>query len=112
MYDLFSASVSVKATQRVYIPFPDSPEATFEQRFKEINISTQLLKFYFMMKKYQTRMKSYTTPQIEVLRVRTTCHMLDTSFPGQHKPAENGGTVEEDPDGQNDAKSSFFFTEE
>ena len=43
------------------------------------------------MKKYQTRMKSYTTPQIEVLSVRTTCHMLDTSFPGQHKPAENGG---------------------
>ena len=31
------------------------------------------------MKKYQTRMKSYTTPQIEVLSVRTTCHMLDTS---------------------------------
>ena len=56
-------------------------------------------------------MKSYTTPQIEVLSVRTTCHMLDTSFPGQHKPAKNGGTVEEDPDGQNDAKSSLFFTE-
>ena len=48
------------------------------------------------MKKYQTRMKSYTTPQIEVLSVRTTCHMLDTSFPGQHNPAENGGTVGED----------------
>jgi hypothetical protein len=65
-----------------------------------------------MMKKYQTRMKSYTTPQIEVLSVRTTCHMLDTSFPGQHNPAENGGTVGEDPAGQNDAKNSFFFTEE
>ena len=81
-------------------------------RTDPINISTQLLKFYFMMKKYQTRMKSYTTPQIEVLSVRTTCHMLDTSFPGQHNPAENGGTVGEDPAGQNDAKNSFFFTEE
>lgn len=50
------------------------------------------------MKKNQVKVGNYVAPQIEIVSIETTCHMLDTSYPSQHKPATHGGTVEEEED--------------
>ena len=60
-----------------------------------------------MIKANQVK-ERYTAPQIKIFCTNVTCHIMDTSFPGQHKKAENGGEIQEDPAGQNDAKRSFF----
>ncbi len=60
-----------------------------------------------MIKANQVK-ERYTAPQIKIFCTNVTCHIMDTSFPGQHKKAEKGGEIKEDPAGQNDAKRSFF----
>ena len=39
------------------------------------------------MKKNQVKVGNYVAPQIEIVSIETTCHMLDTSYPSQHNPA-------------------------
>ncbi|WP_314382229.1 hypothetical protein [Segatella buccae] len=60
-----------------------------------------------MMKKNQVKVGNYVAPQIEIVSVKTTCHMLDTSYPSQHNPATPGGTVEEEED--QEAKKGMIF---
>ena len=53
-------------------------------------------------------MGNYIAPQIEIVSIKTTCHILETSYPGQHKPATHGGTVEEEDEDQ-EAKKGMIF---
>ncbi|MFC2621221.1 hypothetical protein [Prevotella denticola] len=61
-----------------------------------------------MMKENQVKRRMYITPQIEIARIKMSCHLLEASYPGQHNPAQKGGEVGEDPAGQNDAKGAIF----
>jgi len=56
------------------------------------------------MKENQVKRRMYITPQIEIARIKMSCHLLEASYPGQHNPAQKGGEVGEDPAGQNDAR--------
>ena len=42
------------------------------------------------MKKNQ--LKTYCTPTCSLVHVETS-HLMQTSFPGQHNPAQHGGTI-------------------
>ncbi|WP_155716366.1 hypothetical protein [Prevotella vespertina] len=41
------------------------------------------------MRKKQVK-KSYSTPECMIIQVNETTYLMDTSFPGQHKPAHHG----------------------
>ena len=64
-----------------------------------------------MKKEKELKRMVYTTPLMEIVSLETSCHILEASYPGQHKNAERGGEVQEDPAGQNDAKKAFLFDE-
>ena len=36
--------------------------------------------------------KNYSAPKCEIVQVSETTHLMDSSFPGQHNPAQPGGT--------------------
>ena len=37
--------------------------------------------------------KNYSAPNCVIVQVNETTNLMDTSFPGQHKPATPGGTI-------------------
>ena len=41
------------------------------------------------MRKKQVK-KSYSAPTCMIIQVNETTYLMDTSFPGQHKPAHHG----------------------
>ena len=41
------------------------------------------------MRKKQVK-KSYSVPACMIIQVNETTYLMDTSFPGQHKPAHHG----------------------
>ena len=36
--------------------------------------------------------KNYSAPKCEIVQVSETTYLMDTSYPGQHNPAQSGGT--------------------
>ena len=44
-----------------------------------------------VMRKNQVK-KSYSTPECTIIQVNEATYLMDTSFPGQHNPAQSGGT--------------------
>ena len=36
--------------------------------------------------------KDYSAPSCMIVQVNETSYLLDTSYPGQHNPAQSGGT--------------------
>ncbi len=46
-----------------------------------------------MEKKRQTK-KYYYAPKCIVMQVNETTNLMETSFPGQHNPATDGGTLQ------------------
>ena len=49
--------------------------------------------------------KNYSAPKCEIVQVGETTHLMDSSFPGQHNPAQPGGT-------SGDAKKAFDWMDE
>lgn len=52
--------------------------------------------------------RAYVRPNTDIVRVESTCHLMDTSMPGQHKPAQPGSG----PTPVNPAKRGWFEEEE
>ena len=44
------------------------------------------------MRKEQTK-RDYSAPSCMIIQVNETTNLMDTSFPGQHNPAQPGGTI-------------------
>ena len=57
-----------------------------------------------VMSKKQVK-KSYSAPACMTIQVSETTYLMDTSFPGQHNPAQPGGT-------SGDAKKAFDWMNE
>ena len=49
--------------------------------------------------------KNYSSPECEIVQVSETTNLMDTSYPGQHNPAQPGPT-------QGDAKKAFDWMDE
>ena len=49
--------------------------------------------------------KTYSSPECEIVQVNETTYLMDTSYPGQHNPAQPGGT-------SGDAKKAFDWMDE
>ena len=49
--------------------------------------------------------KNYSAPKCEIVQVSETTYLMDTSYPGQHNPAQSGGT-------SGDAKKTFDWMDE
>ena len=47
----------------------------------------------------------YLAPMCQLVRVSEMTYLMDTSFPGQHKPAHHGGTI-------SSAKASMSWEED
>ena len=43
------------------------------------------------MRKKQEK-KNYSAPRCMIVQVSETTYLMDTSYPGQHNPAQSGGT--------------------
>ena len=43
------------------------------------------------MRKKQEK-KVYSAPRCTIIQVSETTYLMDTSYPGQHNPAQSGGT--------------------
>ena len=82
---------------RFFMPFY---ELDLEQNKKEI---TAILNNKVMSKK-QVK-KSYSAPACMIIQVNETTYLMDTSYPGQHNPAQPGGT-------SGDAKKAFDWMNE
>ena len=37
--------------------------------------------------------KNYSAPKCEIVQVSETTYLMDTSYPGQHNPAQSGGYI-------------------
>ena len=75
-------------------------ELYLEQNKKEI---TAILNNKVMSKK-QVK-KNYSAPACVIIQVNETTYLMDTSYPGQHNPAQPGGT-------SGDAKKAFDWMDE
>ena len=49
--------------------------------------------------------KNYSVPTCEIVQVSESTYLMDSSFPGQHNPAQPGGT-------SGDAKKAFDWMDE
>ena len=49
--------------------------------------------------------ENYSVPKCEIVQVNETTYLMDTSYPGQHNPAQPGGT-------SGDAKKAFDWMDE
>ena len=56
------------------------------------------------MRKKQDK-KDYSAPRCMIIQVSETTYLMDTSYPGQHNPAQPGGT-------SGDAKKAFDWMDE
>ena len=75
-------------------------ELDLEQNKNEITI----ILINKVMSKKQVK-KSYSAPACMTIQVSETTYLMDTSFPGQHNPAQPGGT-------SGDAKKAFDWMNE
>ena len=57
-----------------------------------------------VMRKKQVK-KSYSAPACMIIQVNEATYLMDTSYPGQHNPAQPGGT-------SGDAKKAFDWMDE
>ena len=49
--------------------------------------------------------ENYSAPECEIVHVNETTNLMDSSYPGQHNPAQSGGT-------SGDAKKAFDWMDE
>ena len=49
--------------------------------------------------------KNYSAPKCEIVQVSESTYLMDASMPGQHNPAQSGGT-------SGDAKRAFDWMDE
>ena len=75
-------------------------ELNFKQNKNEI--TAILIKK--VMRKKQVK-KSYSAPECTIIQVNETTYLMDASMPGQHNPAQPGGTL-------GDAKKAFDWMNE
>ena len=45
-----------------------------------------------VMRKEQTK-RDYSAPECMIIQVSETTYLMDTSYPGQHNPAQPGGSM-------------------
>ena len=63
----------------------------FEPRFKQNKNEITAILINKVMRKEQTK-RGYSAPRCMIIQVNETTNLMDTSYPGQHNPAQPGGT--------------------
>ena len=63
----------------------------FEPRFKQNKNEITTILINEVMRKKQVK-KSYSVPACMIIQVNETTYLMDASMPGQHNPAQSGGT--------------------
>ena len=63
----------------------------FELRLKQDKNEMTTILIKKVMRKEQTK-KDYSAPRCMIIQVSETTYLMDTSYPGQHNPAQSGGT--------------------
>ena len=63
----------------------------FELRFKQNKNEITTILINEVMRKKQVK-KSYSAPACMIIQVNEATFLMDTSYPGQHNPAQSGGT--------------------
>ena len=76
----------------------------FEPRFKQNKNEITTILINEVMRKKQVK-KSYSAPECTIIQVNEATYLMDTSYPGQHNPAQPGGT-------SGDAKKAFDWMDE
>ena len=76
----------------------------FEPRFKQNKNEITTILINEVMRKKQVK-KSYSAPECTIIQVNETTYLMDASMPGQHNPAQPGGT-------SGDAKKAFDWMNE
>ena len=62
-----------------------------ELRFKQNKNEITTILINEVMRKKQVK-KSYSAPACTIIQVNEATYLMDTSYPGQHNPAQPGGT--------------------
>ena len=60
----------------------------FEPRFEQNKNEITTILINEVMRKKQVK-KSYSAPECTIIQVNEATYLMDTSFPGQHKPANH-----------------------
>ncbi len=60
------------------------------------------------MEKKRQKKKYYYAPNCIVMQVNETTNLMETSFPGQHNPASDGGTLQSESQSE-EAKQTLFW---
>jgi len=60
-----------------------------------------------VMRKEQTK-RDYSAPHCMIIQVSETTNLMETSFPGQHNPATDGGTLQSESQSE-EAKQTLFW---
>ena len=63
----------------------------FELHFKQNKNEITTILINEVMRKKQVK-KSYSAPECTIIQVNEATYLMDTSYPGQHNPAQSGGT--------------------
>ena len=63
----------------------------FELHFKQNKNEITTILINEVMRKKHVK-KSYSAPSCMIIQMNETTNLMDTSFPGQHNPAQSGGT--------------------
>ena len=64
----------------------------FELRLKQDKNEMTTILIKKVMRKEQTK-RDYSAPSCMIIQVNETTNLMDTSFPGQHRPAHHGSTI-------------------
>ena len=62
-----------------------------ELRFKQNKNEITTILINEVMRKKQVK-KSYSAPECTIIQVNEATNLMDASMPGQHNPAQSGGT--------------------
>ena len=63
-----------------------------ELRFKQNKNEITAILINKVMRKEQTK-RDYSAPHCMIIKVSETTNLMDTSYPGQHNPAQPGGNM-------------------
>ena len=63
----------------------------FELRLEQNKNEITTILINEVMRKKQVK-KSYSTPECMIIQVNEATYLMDASMPGQHNPAQSGGT--------------------
>ena len=76
----------------------------FEPRLEQNKNEITTILINEVMRKKQVK-KSYSAPACMIIQVNEATYLMDASMPGQHNPAQSGGT-------SGDAKKAFDWMDE